>query len=84
MKMARKLLCPKCDKAVSKLANKYSELYESREGTANDEYRCDDCGRVIEEGEECFASVLLPNKLHPNYDFQRPEVWMSHFINPLN
>lgn len=80
--MSRKLLCPECDKQLSKLAKHYSELYESIKGTSNDEFSCDDCGKVIRECDECFASVLLPNKSHPNYEFQRPEVWAASFINP--
>lgn len=79
--MSRKLLCPKCDKTLSELANKYSELYESVEGESNGDYLCDDCGKSIVKGEVCFASVLLPNRSHPNYQFQKPDVWADSYIN---
>ena len=78
--MARKILCTECDKQLLQLANKYSELYESIGGESNSEYRCDDCGKDIKKGDKCFASVLLPNKNHPNYPFQKPESWMNAFI----
>jgi uncharacterized protein with PIN domain len=80
--MSRKILCPECDKELSKLAHGYSELYESIKGVSYHEYMmCDDCGKSIKEGEECFAAVLLTNKSHPNYKFQRPELWAHKFIN---
>lgn len=78
--MSRKLLCPECDKTLSALANKYSELYESVEGKANDFYNCDDCGITIHENDKCFASVLLPDKSHPNYEIQKPETWMEEYF----
>jgi hypothetical protein len=81
--MSRKVLCPKCDEILSELANQFSELYESIEGESNGNYSCDDCGKSIVEGEVCFASVLLPNRSHPNYPLQKPSVWMGDYINPL-
>jgi hypothetical protein len=79
--MSRKLLCPACDKQTSLLAEKYSEHYESIKGNANSHYKCDNCDKPIAEGDECFAACLLPNKNHPNYQFQKPEEWALSFIN---
>jgi hypothetical protein len=78
--MSRKILCPKCNDAISKLAEKYNELFESKNGTSLLEMKCDDCGRDIEINENCFAAVLLPSEYHPNYQMQKPENWASIYI----
>lgn len=67
-------------------AERHGELYESIEGFALRDMFCDGaCGTyeatLIEEGEKCFASVLLNNNNHPNYEKQKPEMWANEFIN---
>lgn len=82
--MSRQLLCPTCDKQLSKSASKYSELYESIGGVSKGNFRCDGCGEDIKENDPCFAAVLLPDKSHPNYPIQRPSFWMGAFLTPNN
>lgn len=81
--MSRKILCPDCEKSVSELANQYDELFESVEGRSKEECFCDDCGVSIFMHETCFATVLLPNRSHFNYERQKPSSWMHDYINPL-
>ena len=87
--MARNIYCPDCEKRVHASAEKYGELYESVEGQAIKKMFCDSCGEpnddstAINIGDTCFAAVVLPNRSHPNYEFQKPEVWMNDYIKPL-
>jgi len=84
--MARYILCERCDKTLKSSASQYGELYESIEGTALRDMLCDGaCGEgaatPIKEGGKCFAACLLNNSSHPNYQFQKPEVWANEFLN---
>lgn len=81
--MARKILCPDCEKEVSSLASKYRELFESMKGIAQNKMRCDDCGSTILYADICFACVLLPNNQHSNYESQKPSTWYRDFIEPI-
>lgn len=36
---------------------------------------------ISNKGDICFASVLLPDKSHFNYEIQKPESWMHNYIN---
>jgi len=83
--MSRSLLCPECDKKISKLAVRYNELYESVEGKSKGEFLCDGCGipNPIHIGDTCFAAVNLPDNKHFNYEFQKPEAWMNDFLIPI-
>lgn len=80
--MARKILCPACNKETSANANKFNELYESIGGKAKSHYKCDNCGTPISKGVECFAGCLLPSINHPNYESQKPEEWASGYVLP--
>lgn len=84
--MARKLLCPSCDKEFSKLAKQFDELYESVEGKSTGEFICDSCAspNYIHKGDTCFAAVLLPDRNHFNYEIQKPENWLEDFMIPNN
>lgn len=62
-------------------AIKFGELYEFIEGTSRGDAQCDGCNADIKHGAQCFASVLLPDREHPNYQKQNPEVWASGFID---
>lgn len=83
--MARYILCTDCNKRLEELAEYYHELYESVEGKSKGEFLCDSCGypNPIHLGDVCFASVLLPDGNHPNYEFQKPEVWLNDFLVPV-
>lgn len=81
--MARNLLCPDCDKKTKTLAAKFNELYESKLGKSKGENLCDHCDKNIEVGDMCYASVLLPNKEHHNYEIQKPEAWMRDYLIPV-
>ena len=78
--MSRKILCPKCKASLQHLAIKYNELFEFEEGKAINHMMCDDCGKHISSDEVCFASVLLPDKNHFNYEIQKPSSWSFDYI----
>lgn len=77
--------CEKCKNRLAKLAAKYNELYESLEGTALKDMKCDGCDNGTEAtpipaGAKCFAAVLLPSKQHQKYELQKPEMWAELLI----
>jgi len=83
--MARYIYCEKCDNKMKASAIEFGELYESIEGIALRDMFCDGaCGGAeatqIEEGDKCFAAVLLDSKSHPNYESQKPSAWANQFI----
>jgi hypothetical protein len=83
--MARYIFCEQCNNKVAKSAHRYSELYESIEGTALKDMFCDggcfgSVTKPILKGEKCFAAVLLNSKTHPNYEAQHPDNWADEFI----
>lgn len=85
--MARYIHCESCNKQMTESAKKFGELYESIEGVALKDMFCDGaCGKgeatQIEEGEKCFAAVLLDNNAHPNYQYHKPSFWAHEFIKP--
>ncbi len=83
--MARYIHCEECKNRMVANAHKYGELYEFIEGIALFDMYCDgSCGNEdatpIKKGEKCFASVLLPNKSHQNYEKQKPENWAEDYL----
>lgn len=68
---------------MEKTATKYGELYESLEGLAKGEFKCDSCGVAIDPGDITYAAVMLTSVMHPNYEMQHPQSWSHNYINPI-
>lgn len=52
------------------LCHRYGEVCEVLEGTAPQDYICDNSGKAIAAGEDCAAVLVLPNVKHHNYQHQ--------------
>ena len=78
--MAKLIHCEKCKNRTAENAKQFGELYESLEGMAKFEMFCDAGGEIINKGDKCFASVLLPNNFHPNYRTHKPLYWAAECI----
>jgi hypothetical protein len=78
--MARYIHCEKCNREMTASAKEFGELYESVEGKAKGNLRCDGCGVLLSNSDKCYAAVLLTNNSHPQYSDQKLEVWAHKFL----
>lgn len=80
--MARQILCPKCNEKYAALAQKYREYFESIEGKAKSDFRCDSCDISIKKEDACFGAAILPTKNHFQYENHKPSAWIGNIITP--
>lgn len=69
--MAIRIVTVSEGKELKKLCEKHDELFEMEIGKANQDYICDNTGKEIPEDTECAVVLLLPNRNHENYQYQK-------------